>query len=215
MYLSIFPIGNYTSINSLYQDSIDSYEDAIKCIERMGNILGYSEDYIAIVSVKAESFDKIPLIHDNYLNDRNFDNASEWHIAMNLFCIPFYEVIEYNGSAVDSIIDRFKFKGKDLQKGDIVYNFPNRKYFMVRQSILYSDANSPLALFGTEKAYESEFNTLPLYYMRKASEYEIETLGLREKFDHLYSKYKEAKKEENPALYYDELEKYKEQYPWL
>lgn len=190
---------------------LDTYDKIISFIREMAKVLNYSEDYMVALHITPDEFNKIPFINDEFSEIRDFNDAEYWSIFINLYCIPFFERISYVTYKNDICIDRYQYKTDEIKKGDIIYHIPNRKYFLVTKD-LDKSINMPVTLFGSEEAYEMQFNSLPLYYFRKVPEYEINMLGLREKLEYMYKIYKES---ENLDEYYDKISDFEQQYPWL
>lgn len=205
---------SYYGNGTMYESKINSYEEGLSFIRKIARFLKYSEDIMAIISADdPDEFDKIPYMHDDYEQERNLDKAIDWSICMDLHCIPFMETVTYQigkNMSETYAIDRYD-KSNIIKKGDIVYYAPSRNYFIAQKDL--NDDNTEFSLIGVDEPFTRfPCSMLPFRYIRKASEYEIESLNLREILGGLLDKYFECKDRDE---YWDLLGEYEEKYPWL
>lgn len=154
---------------------ITSFRDVLKRIDRMRLILGYSDSYIAILTINKEEYKSIPIKNDYFKKfDRCFGELLEWDICFNLDHEIIYEGLLYpNDRWV--LKDYYEEKISNLASGDVLYSVPDRRYYLlmdiqsktqINKNNFYCGEGYPLLLL------DSDF--VPLYFIRRVYEGELD-----------------------------------------
>lgn len=156
------------------------------------------DNMIGMLYVEKCEFNKIPLDKLPKNECRDLKLKDWWYIYIDMRGMVIFEVLD--GSDGRTILDPFSSKENDINIGDIVFHYPSNRYYLVEINPHKFGFNIN-TLLGSEELYEGPFDyEIPLYTLRKASDYEIQSLDLRNKFKLL--------KDSNPN---NMIEKY----PWL
>lgn len=160
---------------------IHSYDE----VELILNSIVKERDYwidniIGMLYVEKCEFNKIPLDKLPKNKYRELELKDWWYIYMDLRGMVIFEVLD--GSDGRTILDPFSSKENDMNIGDIVFHYPSNRYYLVKLNPHKFGFNIS-TLLGSEELYEGPFDyEIPLCTLRKASEYEIQSLDLRNKF---------------------------------
>lgn len=138
------------------------------------------EDLIGILYLEKDEFDKIPSDSLPKIEDRNLDLKDWWYIYLNMNGLVLFEVLD--GSNGRTILDPFSSKLNDIAVGDVVFYYPSNRYFLVTKDIKKFGLNGN-SLYGSSPLYEGVFDyVIPSYMIRKATDYEIQSLNLKGRF---------------------------------
>lgn len=139
------------------------------------------EDLIGILYLEKDEFNKIPLDSLPKIEDRVLNLKDWWYIYLDMRGLVLFEILD--GSDGRTILDPFSSKFDDISVGDIVFYYPSNRYFLVIKDIKKFGLNGN-SLYGSSPLYEGVFDyEIPLYMIRKATDYEIQSLNLRNKFE--------------------------------
>lgn len=156
------------------------------------------DNMIGMLYVEKTEFNKIPLDKLPKNEYRDLKLKDWWYIYIDMRGMIIFEVLD--GSDGRTILDPFSSKENDINIGDIIFHYPSNRYYLVEMNPHKFGFNIS-TLRGSKELYEGPFDyEIPLYTLRKASDYEIQSLDLRNKFKLL--------KNNDPN---DIIEKY----PWL
>lgn len=161
---------------------IHSYDE----VESILNSIVKERDYwidnmIGMLYVEKREFNKIPLDKLPKNKYRELESKDWWYIYMDLRGMIIFEVLD--GSSGRTILDPFSSKEDDMNIGDIVFHYPSNRYYLVKLNPHKFGFNIS-TLLGSKELYEGPFDyEIPLYTLRKASEYEVQSLNLRNKFE--------------------------------
>lgn len=205
MNLLIFPNAEHISQKRTFEYQPKDLDEAKSIIDKIGELLEYSDDYTAVIYAENEEFYKL-VNNVPFEFIRDYD-ALNWRLFFTLKGMLIYEIMDTDDERI--IIDPF-MPIRDLKKKDIVFSTISNRYFLIINDL--DCPNNMFSLFGTAEIYDSNFDyCIPSYYLRKIDAVEESRLGLIKLFYTLYKNYEELDSDEYDEFLYDICEKYK----WL
>ena len=189
-----------------YEKIVNSYEEAKKCIAKLGKKLKYTDEYWIKLYILKEEFNKVaPFVPNTF--DRKLDVMESWLIVLDTRGLIIFEDLQNEIERI--IFDPFIYKADEIKVGDYVYSEKDNRYFIVGADL--KKGSDYRCFDGAEEADEWGIDGIPLKYIHKVSDYEVEQLNLKRLQEIMDTFYKFGHSEE----YYNLIDKFKKESPWL
>lgn len=193
-----------------YERVADNFKEAKKYIAEIGKKLKYTDDYLIILYVLKDEFDKVSPFMPN-IYDRKLDIMDSWLIFFDTRGLIVYEDLQ---NELERIIrDPFAYKADEINVGDYVYSERDNKYFIVGARLKDGESYASYMCFdGTDEAFEEGMDGgIPLKYIHKVPDYEVEQLNLK-RLQELEDAFQVFGHSDD---YYNLIDKFKKESPWL
>lgn len=189
-----------------YRKVVNSYEEVKKCIAKLGKKLKYIDEYLIVLYISRDEFDKISPFVPN-TGDRKLDVMESWLIVFDTRGLIVYEDLQNERERI--ILDPFIYKANEIKVGDYVYSERDRQYFIV--GINLKEGADYWCFNGTDEAFDEDIAGIPLKYIHKVPDYEVEQLNLK-RLQELEDAFQVFGHSDD---YYNLIDKFKKESPWL
>ncbi len=189
-----------------YETVVNSYEEAKKCIEKLGKKLKYTDEYLIKLYILKDEFNKVSPFVPN-TGDRKLNVMESWLIVFDTRGLIVYEDLQNERERI--ILDPFIYKADEIKVGDYVYSERDRQYFIV--GINLKEGADYWCFNGTDEAFERGLDGIPLKYIHKVPDYEVDQLNLK-RLQELEDAFQVFGHSDD---YYNLIDKFKKESPWL